>query len=288
MSFRKLALCGLGLGLTVAMTAGATLHASAHPQGIDRTPSAAAARAGVTASGGGYMGWAAHSQQLKSGLNPVFQSQAVSPMSGVTVPGIDVSSYQYPVNWTGWYGKGKRFAYIKATEGTSYRNPHFGTQYYYAYQAKFIRGAYHFGRPDGASGAAQAKYFVAHGGSWSRDGRTLPGVLDMEQNYSGTGACYRHTDAYNVAWVKSFVKEYKLLTGRDAVIYTNTTFWKTCMGNTTAFRYTNPIWIAYYATPLRTLPGGWPFYTFWQYSGSGMDQDKFSNSLTRLRALALG
>ncbi len=43
-----------------------------------------------------------------------------------------------------------------------------------------IRGAYRFATPDATSGAAQADYLVDHGGGWPRDGRTLPGVLDIE------------------------------------------------------------------------------------------------------------
>ncbi len=48
-----------------------------------------------------------------------------------------------------------------------------------------IRGAYHFATPDTTSGAAQANYFVDHGGGWSRDGKTLPGALDIEWNPYG-------------------------------------------------------------------------------------------------------
>jgi GH25 family lysozyme M1 (1,4-beta-N-acetylmuramidase) len=45
-----------------------------------------------------------------------------------------------------------------------------------------VRGAYHFGLPDRASGAAQAEFFVANGGRWTNDGKTLPPVLDIEYN----------------------------------------------------------------------------------------------------------
>jgi hypothetical protein len=49
-----------------------------------------------------------------------------------------------------------------------------------ATNAGLIRGGYHFARPDVSSGATQANYFLAHGGGWSADGRTLPGALDIE------------------------------------------------------------------------------------------------------------
>ena len=94
--------------------------------------------------------------------------------------GIDVSHYQPSVNWSTVKSNGVKFAYIKATEGTGYTNPSFSSQYTGATNAGLIRGGYHFARPDVSTGAAQAKYFLAHGGGWSADGITLPGALDIE------------------------------------------------------------------------------------------------------------
>ncbi|KAL2378165.1 hypothetical protein RJZ90_006202 [Blastomyces dermatitidis] len=39
------------------------------------------------------------------------------------------------------------------------------------------------------NGAEQANYFLAHGGGWSDDGITLPGMLDIETNPNGN-QCY--------------------------------------------------------------------------------------------------
>ncbi|KAG9074913.1 hypothetical protein FS749_013479 [Ceratobasidium sp. UAMH 11750] len=94
--------------------------------------------------------------------------------------GIDVSSYQGNVNWAAQKSAGISFAYIKATEGTGYTNSYFDQQYTGSYNAGIIRGSYHFARPDVSSGATQADYFLAHGGGWSADGKTLPGALDIE------------------------------------------------------------------------------------------------------------
>ena len=102
---------------------------------------------------------------------------------------MDVSSYQGKVKWSTWTKKDRDFAYIKATEGTSYRNPYFKTQYKGADKAGMIRGAYHFASPAGKAGYKQARYFVKNGGGWSADGKTLPGVLDIEYNPYGS-TCY--------------------------------------------------------------------------------------------------
>ena len=45
-----------------------------------------------------------------------------------------------------------------------------------------VRGAYHFANPRTSSGADQARYFVQNGGAWTADGKTLPGLLDIEFN----------------------------------------------------------------------------------------------------------
>ena len=203
------------------------------------------------------------------------------------VQGMDVSSHQGTVNWRYWRSKGKAFAYIKATEGVSYRNPYFRSQYRGSRDVGMLRGAYHFANPRRSSGRAQADYFVRNGGGWIRDGRTLPGVLDIEYNPYGA-TCYGLTQAQMVSWVRSFTTRYKRLTGRDAVIYTTLGWWARCTGNSTAFSRTNPLWVARYSGSVGTLPGGWQFYTFWQYTSSPLDQNRFSASYGRLLALANG
>lgn len=201
--------------------------------------------------------------------------------------GMDVASHQGNVNWTYWWGQGKRFAYVKATEGTYYKNPYFAQQYNGSYNVGMIRGAYHFARPDTTSGAAQADYFVNNGGGWSRDGKTLPGALDIEYNPYGS-TCYGLSQSAMRSWIASFTARYKYRTGRDAVIYTTTDWWKTCTGNTSQFSSTNPLWIARYSSTVGELPAGWAYYTIWQHTSSPLDQNRFNGDLSRVRALAVG
>ncbi|SCK11847.1 Lyzozyme M1 (1,4-beta-N-acetylmuramidase), GH25 family [Streptomyces sp. WMMB 714] len=207
-----------------------------------------------------------------------------------TVEGVDVSGHQGNVNWSSLWGSGVKFAYVKATEGTSYRNPYFTQQYNGSYNIGMIRGAYHFALPNNSSGAAQANYFADHGGGWSKDGKTLPGVLDIEYNPYGA-TCYGLSQSAMVNWIKDFTNTYKSRTGRDAVIYTTTDWWTTCTGNNGGFGNTNPLWIARYASAPGALPNGWGFHTFWQYTSTGPivgDHNSFNGSMDRLKALANG
>ena len=204
-----------------------------------------------------------------------------------TVAGMDVSSHQGNVDWQYWWNQGKRFAYVKATEGTSYRNPYFAQQYNGSFNIGMIRGAYHFALPNVSSGADQANYFVNNGGGWSRDGKTLPGALDIEYNPYG-GTCYGLSASAMVSWIKSFSDTYRLRTGRWPVIYTTTNWWSTCTGNQGDFSSTNPLWIARYSSAPGTLPYNWQFYTFWQYTPNPIDQNIFNGAYDRLQALANG
>ncbi|MFD1148218.1 lysozyme [Saccharothrix hoggarensis] len=207
------------------------------------------------------------------------------PSAQAVVYGIDVSGHQGNVDWAYWWGQGKRFAYVKATESTGYRNPYFAQQYNGSYNIGMIRGAYHFALPDRSTGTAQADYFVNNGGGWSRDGKTLPGALDMEYNPYGS-TCYGLSKASMTSWIRAFSDRYHARTSRWPVIYTSTSWWNQCVSGD--FSSTNPLWVARYSSTVGTLPYAWSIYTFWQYSSSPIDQNQFNGAYDRLQALANG
>ncbi|MFI7276663.1 lysozyme [Streptomyces sp. NPDC049879] len=220
------------------------------------------------------------------GGSRVYSKPAVSPLA--TVEGVDVSSHQGNVAWSTLWNAGNRFAYVKATEGTTYKNPYFTQQYNGSYNVGMIRGAYHFALPNSSSGASQANYFASNGGGWSADGRTLPGVLDIEYNPYGA-TCYGLSQAGMVNWIRDFLNTYHSRTGRYAVIYTTTNWWQTCTGNYSGFASNHPLWVARYASSVGALPAGWGFHTFWQYTSTGPtvgDHNVFNGAIDRLRALA--
>ncbi|KZO98338.1 glycoside hydrolase family 25 protein, partial [Calocera viscosa TUFC12733] len=212
------------------------------------------------------------------------------------IPGLDVSSYQGTVDWSTVASDGAKFAFIKATEGTDYTNPDFTQQYDGSYDAGLIRGAYHFAHagphlPDSSSGATQADYFLANGGGWSADGKTLPGMLDIEYNPSGA-TCYGLSTSSMVSWITSFSSTYFSATGRYPIIYTTTSWWNECTGSSAAFGANNPLFVAAYNTEgAGTLPPGWSYYSFWQWADSGTfpgDQDVWNGSQEGLEAMATG
>jgi GH25 family lysozyme M1 (1,4-beta-N-acetylmuramidase) len=236
--------------------------------------------------GTAYMGMGVVSHDGQGG-RPAVGSRA----AGVTqTEGVDVSSHQSSVNWPSLWKSGVRWAYVKATEGNYYQSTTFDEQYTGSYGAGMIRGSYHFATPDVSSGASQANYFVDHGGNWSHDGKTLPGVIDIEWNPYGA-TCYGLSKAKMVSWIKDFLKTYKSRTGRNAVIYTAQSWWNQCTGDSSSFGKTNPLWIARYDSGPGTLPAGWDYQSIWQYTSTGPavgDHDKFNGALDRVQAMANG
>ncbi len=128
------ALTALSLAVPAASGAG---------DGDDRRLTPAAKKAGITLADGAYLGW-------KTPESTTSSSPTMSLSSYVA--GIDVSRYQGNVDWAYWWGQGKRFAYVKATEGTYYTNPYFAQQYNGSYNIGMIRGSYHFANPTDSSG----------------------------------------------------------------------------------------------------------------------------------------
>jgi GH25 family lysozyme M1 (1,4-beta-N-acetylmuramidase) len=275
--------------LAAALLLGSLTPASAagHPDSTippsQITSPAAAAAAGRTP----LLDWLG-SQVAKH--QPAAAHEVVTPNAADTyLNGLDVSGYQTSINWSTVAANGAKFAYTKATEGTYYTNSLFSSQYEGAYNAGLIHGAYHFATPDTTSGAAQADYFVAHGGGWSADGKTLPGMLDMEWDPYGS-ACYGLSTSAMVNWILSFSNEYHAKTTRWPVIYTATSWWSECTGNTGDFSSTNPLMLANYNGSPGAMPYNWGFETIWQYADSGTfpgDQDYFNGTAARLTALAL-
>jgi lysozyme len=221
----------------------------------------------------------------------VQRASGVAPAATQT-PGLDVSHWQGTINWATVKSQGAKFAYIKATEGTTYRDPNFSTNYLQAYNQGIIRGAYHYARPDGAGGAAQADYFASHGGAWSADGLTMPGTLDIEWGTASQGGdCYGLSQSAMVSWILAFSDEYHARTTRWPVIYTSTSWWSECTGNRGAFASTNPLWVARYSSSVGALPYNWSSQTIWQYADSGTfpgDQNWFNGDYGQVQALALG
>lgn len=209
--------------------------------------------------------------------------------------GVDVSHWNGSVDWDDAASDGVAFAIVKASEGSYYvtDSDSWENQYWGAYDAGLIRGAYHFAIPDDSSGAEQADYFVDNGGGWTADGQTLPGTLDIEWNPYWSDACYGLSQSEMIDWIGDFLDQYYVRTGREAIIYTASSWWAQCVGGPDFAAW--PLWVAHWGVASPTLPSGWSAYTFWQTSATGsisgisgdVDTDIYGGSPDQLYHFAL-
>ena len=176
--------------------------------------------------------------------------------------GIDVSHYQGVIDWpTLMTHTNLSFVSIKATEGTTYTDPSFSTNWKSSKSVGLKRSAYHFAHPS-VSAVEQAQYFVGavESAGGFRDNSTMQLMLDLEDSDKlSSGEVW--------AWVQSFMGEVQRLTGKPGIIYTGYYFWRDNVGNPTD-NLNAPLWIAaYIASPL--IPPAWSTWTFWQYDDNG-------------------
>lgn len=188
------------------------------------------------------------------------------PTPKTYIEGIDASHWQGTIDWRRVAGAGKRFVFLKASEGRNYTDPTYPSNRSAARGAGVVTGAYHFARPETVAGdaVAEANVFVAAAGLTSTD--LLP-VLDIEVN-GGLGVSALQT------WVRAWLDEVYRLTGRRAIVYTNPSFWRNSMGDTQSIAlagYTK-LWIAHWGVQNPSVPAGnWAGngWSFWQYSDCG-------------------
>lgn len=196
----------------------------------------------------------------------------VLPVPTWALDGVDVASHQHPdglaIDWQSVAASGQSFAFIKASEGTGYVNPYFSSDSAKAAAAGVTPGSYHYARPGDTDPRSEARHYAATLTTGVQP--SLPPVLDIEEN-----AGLAPEELQN--WVRDWIDEIQILTGRDPIIYTYQDFWLNDMGNTEEFSE-YPLWLAYYNPTLPTeIPGGWDEVTFWQYSDQGEVDGIYSN-----------
>jgi lysozyme len=92
------------------------------------------------------------------------------------VKGIDVSAYQGEIDWPRIEEQDMKFAFIKATEGSTFVDRHFKSNWEQAEQTSLRVGAYHFFSYD-SEGITQAQNFID---TVPINEDALPPVIDVE------------------------------------------------------------------------------------------------------------
>ena len=177
-------------------------------------------------------------------------SKADSPVRGV-----DLSSYQGDVDWEVLSKQDISFAFIKATEGSSYIDPKYKENIENALKTNLRVGVYHFFSFE-SSGAQQAEHFID---TVAITENMLPPVVDIEYY-----ADYKSNppDKESVQKnLKELLEKLESRYGMKPIIYaTQSSFKRYISGSFSEY----DIWIRdVYFTPKLNDNREW---TFWQYS----------------------
>jgi lysozyme len=194
------------------------------------------------------------------------------------VRGIDVSHHQGAVDWTKVAASGVAFAYLKASEGTDWRDRRFAKNWAEVGRAGLARGAYHF-FTFCARGAEQAANFLA---AAPPTAGALPPVVDVEF----VGNCKAWSSLEDVrAELAVFLSQVEKAWGARPILYlTSEAQERIVRGHFDD----QPLWIrSIFGAP---SDGPW---RFWQYSETGtvpgvsglVDLDLFRGSAEELRTL---
>ncbi len=172
------------------------------------------------------------------------------------VTGVDVSHHQGPIDWPVLKKSGAAFSYIKATEGSSFRDPRFQQNWQASHDAGLRRGAYHFFTLC-KSGADQAANFIA---AVPVDADALPHAVDVEH----MGPCSGGPAIASVpAEIELFLNRVEAHFGRRPIVYTTREFHDAHLsGQLLAERF----WLRSLVLPPGFRQSQW---VLWQYHNRG-------------------
>lgn len=168
--------------------------------------------------------------------------------------GLDVSEYQGAIDWEAvdsLEGRPIRFVFVRATCGRDRKDAQFEANWKGA--KKFIRGVYHYYRPDENS-LEQARKFIA---SVALQPSDLPPVLDIEQVPENQSMEQLKVGLQK--WLDAVEKHYQ----RKPIIYSGQRYYEDFLKKEfSGFTF----WVANYNFFAETLQPEW---LFWQFSEKG-------------------
>src|SRR5438552_1576421 len=133
--------------------------------------------------------------------------------------GVDVSNHNGTIDWHTVANAGSQFAYVKATEGTTFNDRYYNANIQGAKNAGLMVGSYHYFRRGDPQG--QARHFLARVSALSPG--DLPPALDYEEAECILSEAHTWCDIIEQAL------------GRQVLLYTYKYFWIHHELNTTDF-----------------------------------------------------
>ena len=206
-------------------------------------------------------------------LNNVY---ALEPSSNIIYEGIDVSQWQGNINFSEVKEAGIQIVYIKASEGTGYVDPYFRRNYDGATQNGLDVGFYHYLTARNQEQAIEEAEHFAN----VIAGTTPDCKLAMDFESFGD---LSNEEINNLSFV--FLRKVEELTGREMVIYSDTSNAKNIFSRELAEQY--PLWVAEYDVESPQDNGKWNTWIGFQFTDEGIvngieryvDRNKFTEQI---------
>jgi GH25 family lysozyme M1 (1,4-beta-N-acetylmuramidase) len=194
---------------------------------------------------------------------------AMESRSDLNLKGIDVSHWDGPIDWFKVSSNGVKFAYLKASEGTTKVDSEFANYVKGAKANSIAIGAYHYAKPsapyDSNEAVNEATFFVNTMKPSMADFGDIMPVLDLEEN----GGLSPNDLAQ---WARTFIHTVEQLTHRQVMIYISADFLQS-NGYLNSALSDVPIWVSYWDQYYQGQNppdiAGWRQWTAWQYSSQG-------------------
>lgn len=201
------------------------------------------------------------------------------PVSNLVYEGIDVSNWQRYINYNQVKASGIEVVYIKASEGTTYKDPYFETNYQNAKANGLKVGFYHFLTARNTQQArAQAQFFASVISGKSPDCKL---AMDYEQFYQGNSI----VEINQIA--QAFMERLQELTGKEVIVYSNLNDARNVFNSEISSRY--PLWLAYWGdyNNLQNISSNWQIFEGVQYTNKGVvpgingyvDRNRFTQNI---------
>lgn len=206
-------------------------------------------------------------------------TEAVSPISPASYEGLDVSNWQGNIDYAQVKAAGIDVVYIKASEGTTYKDPYFERNYANAKANGLKVGFYHFVTATNVQSARnQAQFFASVISGKSPDCKL---AMDFEQFRGGISV----SEINEIS--KAFLETVQQLTRKEVVIYSNLNDAQTVFSRELANQY--PLWVAYWGSESGLLNSSshWQNWEGWQYTSRGIvagvngyvDRNRFTENI---------
>lgn len=204
-----------------------------------------------------------------------FPVLAFGPSSNQIYQGIDVSSWQRNIDFSAVKRSGIDVVYIKSSEGSSYIDPYFETNYQNAKANGLKVGFYHYVTARTVEQARNQATFFAN----VVKGKEPDCRLAMDFESFGNLSVSEINEISKV-----FLETVESLTNSEVVIYSNAYSARAILGQELT-KY--PLWVANYGVSAPGSNGKWDSWVGWQYTSTGrvngisgnVDRDQFTNDI---------